>query len=399
MARPAGWAGTLGALWALAACSQPAASLATPAAAAAGGGSEHPAWMSPRTPVLTEPVPGTTGLSAASCAACHPEIAAEWAASTHAHAWVDPQFQAELAKDPEVAWLCRNCHTPVANQLPELTVATGDHRNPVRSDNAAFDRALQQEGITCLSCHWRPEGIAVVHEDVQAPHPTVVDPSLRTEAACTGCHQAVARLEDALVCTFNTGAEWAAAAPEKACPACHMPRVERAVAIGGPVRDGGRHHFPGSGIPKDAQSATEAGFFADWSGGLDAELALDGPVASVTLTNARAGHHLPSGDPERYLEATVTLRDEAGEVLRTEQWRIGQVWEWWPKARKLSDNRLRAGERRTHRVDTSGAAGGSVHLRVDHVRISPENHAHHSLGDYPARRTVTERVLPIPEQR
>ena len=76
------------------------------------------AWALPRVPDI-EPYPGTTGLSASRCADCHAEIAAEWAASTHAHAWVDPQFQAELHKDPEIGWICLNCHTPLQAQLPE----------------------------------------------------------------------------------------------------------------------------------------------------------------------------------------------------------------------------------------------------------------------------------------
>lgn len=360
---------------------------------------ETPDWMTARTPVLDGPLPGTTGLTAESCGTCHPAIYAEWSASTHAHAWVDPQFQVELAKDPEVAWMCRNCHTPVANQLPELVTPTGDHRAPQRAPNPSFDPDYQQEGITCLACHWRPEGIAVVHEDVQAPHPTVVDPSLRSEALCTSCHQAVARLEDALVCTFNTGNEWAAAAPGKTCPECHMPRVDRDVAVGGPVRHGGRHTFPGSLIPKDAQSAEEAALYADWECGLDATLRIEGGEAVVDLTNARAGHMLPSGDPERYLEVTVEARAPDGDLVSSDQWRIGQVWEWWPVAKKVSDNRLAAGETRTRRLSTAGAEGGQVRLQVDHVRISPENHAHHNLGDYPARRTITDQTLMVPRGR
>ena len=365
-----------------------------------------PPWTRPRAPVLDGPIPGTTGLSAERCGDCHAEIQAEWAASTHAHAWVDPQFQKELHKDPEVAWLCLNCHTPLSNQQPELSGATGSVRAPTRTPNPAFDAALRDEGITCLSCHWRPEGIAAAHQGVQAPHPTIYDPTLRTEQACVGCHQAVARLEDALVCTFDTGAEWAAAAPGKSCPECHMPRVTRSVAPGAPAREGGRHLWPGSLLPKDEQTPAEAERFADWQPGIDASVALEPAapgrpaLARIQLTNARAGHMLPTGDPERYLEVHATVRGADGAPLAAEAWRIGQVWEWWPVARRVSDNRLSAGEVRTLTLPFVMPAGAvTAELTVEHVRISPENHAYHALGAYPPRRTVVEvsaRAEPTP---
>ena len=365
-----------------------------------------PPWTQPRAPVLAGPIAGTTGLSAERCGDCHAEIQAEWAASTHAHARVDPQFQKGLHKDPDVGWLCLNCHTPLSNQQRELTQATASVRAPVRTPNAAFHAELQAEGVTCLSCHWRPEGIAAAHEGVQAPHPTVYDPALRTEQACVDCHQAVARLEDALVCTFNTGAEWAAAAPGKSCPECHMPRVTRAVAPGAPAREGGRHLWPGSLIPKDRQSDAEAAMFADWQPGLDATVTLQPAApgqpatARVTLTNARAGHMLPSGDPERTLDVRATVRGVGGAPLAVGSWQIGQVWEWWPRARRVSDNRLAAGESRVLSIPFVMPAGAVVaELTVDHVRISDENHAYHALGDYPARRTVVEaraRAEPTP---
>ena len=43
-------------------------------------------------------IEGLTDISAASCGECHQAIAAEWGQSTHALAWVDRQFQAEISK-------------------------------------------------------------------------------------------------------------------------------------------------------------------------------------------------------------------------------------------------------------------------------------------------------------
>ena len=366
-------------------------------------------WQLPRTPVI-EPFPGTTGISAASCGQCHAEIYAEWKTSTHAHAWVDPQFQAELHKDPEVAWLCINCHTPMGNQQERLHTPTDQVRAPKVVDNPGFDRELQQEGITCLTCHWRADGIAAVHDDVVAPHPTVYVPELRTEDTCTSCHQAVARLEDALVCTFNTGQEWADAAPGKTCPECHMPPQRRASAPGSPERAGGRHTWPGSLIAKDTPTADERVLMeADWVPGID--LVLHAPTkakagervtVSITVTNARAGHLVPTGDPERYLDVGLVALDPTGAPLSAAELRIGQKWEWWPVARRLSDNRLAPGESKVVKmmVEVPDLAGSfAVTGWVDHVRISPENAAYHDLGDYPTRRRVYTRDATIEIER
>ena len=362
----------------------------------------RPAWMAPRTPNLTA-IPGTTGLSARSCGECHAEIYAEWKSSTHAHAWSDAQFQAELRKDPEVAWICINCHTPLSNQQASLVAVAETIRTPEVRPNPSYDAALRDEGVTCLTCHWREQGIAAVHEDVRAPHPTVFSPDLRSEDTCTGCHQAVARLEDTLVCSFNTGAEWEAAAPGKTCSGCHMPSVQRPSAAGAPARAGGRHTFPGSLIPKDLPTEQEAALMAaDWQAGVELELTQEDrgdepPQMAAIVSNRRAGHRVPTGDPERYLELTLTAVDAEGVERARSELRIGQQWEWWPEARKLSDNRLGPGESHRLTLDLPSAHSGlSVSARLDHVRMRPENASYHNLDGYPTRRLVDLLVVELP---
>jgi hypothetical protein len=353
------------------------------------------AWASPLVPDIA-PFPGTTGLSAQRCADCHPDVAREWSASTHAHAWVDPQFQKELHKDPEVGWICLNCHTPLVAQQPELVRYAGSVRAAERTPNPAYDETLRDEGITCLVCHYRPEGIAAVHADVQAPHPTVHAPELRSAETCTRCHEAQARVEATLVCTFSTGSEWEEAAPGRTCPECHMPRVTRSHATGAPEREGGRHHWPGSLLPKDAWSAEEAALFADWAPGTDARI--EAPAAAppgerataiLHLENVRAGHKLPTGDPERHYILRMRATGPDGALLAESEGRVGQVWEWWPEARRLADERIPAGGAETLSVSWQQPAGAvAIEATVEHVRISDENARYHDLGEYPRRRTV-----------
>src|ERR1700727_480519 len=49
----------------------------------------------------------------ATCEGCHAEIAAEWRASMHHHAFDDPQFARPLAIEPLP--FCRGCHAPEAD--------------------------------------------------------------------------------------------------------------------------------------------------------------------------------------------------------------------------------------------------------------------------------------------
>ena len=73
-----------------------------------------------------------------------------------------------------------------------------------------------------------------------------------------------------------------------------------------------------------------------------------GPAVAIELAivNARAGHVLPTGDVERFIMLNVSLQSAQGEPLWTRDERIGELWEWYPLARQLSDNSLQPGERR-----------------------------------------------------
>jgi len=368
-----------------------------------------PSWEIPRVPALAHAPAGVGSFSALVCAACHPDIAREWAASTHAHAFIDPQFQAERAKDPAVAWLCDNCHTPLARQQALLSTASGDVRRPTQQENPSFDATLREEGITCLTCHWRPEGIASVNPDAQAPHALVFAPELKTEQTCTVCHQAVARLDDTLVCTFDTGQEWRAASPGKTCVECHMPRVTRPMAVGGPVREGGRHLWPGGLLSKRPLSPEEQALFADWKPGARVRLSLSAMVkpgeealVEVYLEHAGAGHRVPTGDPERFLLVIAEAVSADGRVLASLQHRAGQSWTWWPVAKKTDDNRLSPGESRVMPLrftlpEAPAARPVTVRVRLEHHRISAANAAHHTLRPevYPFHRIVQVETLTV----
>lgn len=360
-------------------------------------------WEQPRVPAIA-PIAGVGGTSAQHCGTCHQEIYQEWRASTHAWAWKDAQFQGELYKDPEVGWLCLNCHTPMVDQQAETVVESGVTRSPERVANPTFDAQLRQDGVGCLSCHWRQGGIAAAHQDVQAPHPVVYDPGLKTSETCTTCHQAKARLEDALVCHFNTGEEWAEADSGKACQDCHMPEVHRASAPGAPVRRGGRHTWFGSGVAKGPIDPEVRALWDAWKPGYDLDVSVPAQAqpgqqvtVSATIAHARAGHMVPTGDPERHL--WVELEVWSGKtLLEQSRHRIGQKWQWSPVAKQLSDNRLKPGETRTYPVSFEMPSGPvSVKARVRHVRLTDDNWRYHmDLFEADGKHALLESLRALP---
>jgi len=348
---------------------------------------------------------GLTSLSAAQCGVCHQEIYQEWQASIHAQALSDRQFQAEMHKTPAVAWLCLNCHSPLENQI--ATIAIGVRNNsshqPILQKNPRFDAALSREAITCAVCHVQ-DGVILGPwgDSSKAPHPVRREPKLLNEESCAACHQATAAYTDTLVCTFDTAGEWRRspyAKDGRSCTHCHMPEVERPVAIGGPVRHSRRHLFLGSKIPKEKSiPAAHRAFYDLYSNGLSVDIHPTRPPKLV-LANARAGHLLPTGDPERYILVKAQLLDPSGKLLDEQIHRIGQEWEWNPKARKLSDNRLQPLERREWQPAFRVAPPRRSRLRVvvENWRLNDQNAAYHNLaGVYPQSAVVArlEKTLP-----
>ncbi|HND28892.1 MAG TPA: hypothetical protein PLA94_02800 [Myxococcota bacterium] len=338
---------------------------------------------------------GLPSLSAASCGGCHTEIYAEWKVSTHAMAWVDPQLQAEMTKS-ENRWLCQNCHTPLQVQHAQLPVGLIDNdvEKPRWATNPHYDAALQQEGITCAACHVR-DGVIQGPTGVKtSAHPTAKDESFLSADLCLRCHQAVAEYPGkTFTCTFRTGEEWAAGPYKNTpCQGCHMPAVERPSATGAASSTGHRHWFPGSGIPKFAGIEPPEGVFPP---GVSASAAWTDGKIRLQLSNSQAGHRVPTGDPERFLLATVIFVDEKGVELGRQEERLGQTWEWWPTPKKLGDNRLAPGESR-ELVWEPPPGTTTARLSVGRYRMTEEAAKYHNLVDYPLGEVYWEQQLVAP---
>ena len=383
----------------------------------------RPSFQQPMPP--TEAPKGLANMDAETCGACHQEIYEEWKVSTHRRAWTDDaQFQAELAKsrgahDPksqdDVGWMCVNCHTPMFNQLPEVVTGLqgGKIGKPTYVENPLYDKDLQDDAITCATCHVRDGVVYGPYGDTDAPHPTKKDPKLRTEQVCTQCHQAEAEWpERNLGCYFTTGEEWAASTysdSDQTCQSCHMPAVNRklAEAFDRPKRKTRRHWFGGSLIPKHPDFADELERLEKiYGSGVEIEVlqapadakpspdrdpefskgstdcADDKPCTRllVRLTNENAGHNFPTGDPERHADIEVVAKDEDGQVIARAKDRIASRYQWWPELKKLTDNRIAAGDHHDILVEVP-SAGDSFELEVigHKYRMYKEAFEHHDL--------------------
>lgn len=339
-----------------------------------------------------QPVPtGLVSIRASDCGICHQEIYKEWQLSTHAHAWTDLQFQAELRKESS-PYLCINCHIPLENQQEYLIrgLVDGDIYQPVRVENPQFDAQLQLEGISCSTCHVRDGYIIGAKGYPNPPHPVRVDTLFLSEQLCLTCHNANAVVTPELVCTFQTGDEWKAGPyfGRQNCISCHMDTITRPLIEGSPLRQSHRHWFPGSGIPKRAgqeSKALEGLLYAPDTLATEYNLG-DSLKFQLTLTNAFAGHRLPTGDPERFYLITLEWASASGSVLSMEQYRIGETWEWYPEAKKLADNNLDPGESRHFKIHFLPPAPGTyaLHISVTKHRMDQKTAAYNQLGDeYP----------------
>jgi len=334
---------------------------------------------------------GLTSLSSESCGACHQDHYKEWKQSTHANAWTDLQFQSELKKESS-PFMCINCHIPLQNQQEYIIkgLIDGDIYQPVKEKNPHFDLALQQEGINCASCHVRNNAIIGPTGTDKAPHKTVKDTSHLSEQLCISCHNATAVITPTLACSFETGDEWKAGPfyGEKDCISCHMEPLNRSIVKGYEKRLSHLHYFAGSGIPKhdtlESKILTGYGFYPSK---LKKEYAInDSIIFSINIKNEFAGHKVPTGDPERFFIILFELKNKDGKIISSKKDRIGEHWEWYPEAKKISDNNLLPGEERKFSYSYIAKDNELLTLSVtiSKHRMTKETAEYNKLGeDYP----------------
>jgi HEAT repeat protein/Tfp pilus assembly protein PilF len=218
------------------------------------------------------------------CATCHPAIYAEHMSNTHGLAFVDDE--ARLATRDFRRENCVRCHTP------RPVAETGIGMTPMER------RHDLEEGNTCMTCHMKA-GRDYTRFAGGAECRGAFDGRAGEVQACATCHRIA-----------GTPEQWEHAQEgklaDRKCVDCHMPLVERPVAVGEPPKMVRAHTFPASHSESQIRKAYA----------YDAKI--EGNELVVRLTNRGAGHNFPTASQQRSVESLVVVRDANGtEVTRT----------------------------------------------------------------------------------
>jgi hypothetical protein len=252
--------------------------------------------------------------SADSCAACHIETYESWSRTFHALSAIDPVFveaieRSEVGDSQGTRELCLMCHSPT-------TALTGDFD---------LNDPVSREGVTCSFCHSvtaidleartgrfrnRPGRLVIDSpEDIKERH--FEDHTIMLDAAfCAGCHEWVNRNGLRILSTYSEWKESPLAAEKVPCQECHMPKSPGDSAdssLSKAIGSGNLHFQMGGHSQNQLVSAAHLEVGAEVK---EKEIHLD-----VAVTNAKAGHMLPTGIPNRKLKLLVDLYGREGELL------------------------------------------------------------------------------------
>lgn len=264
-----------------------AAGIAGGAVLLSTGGPKEPSHP-PATPAPSGGAPAPANAArdaftkASECRSCHEDVYAEWQSSFHGQAWTDPMVQA-LSNGFRMSE-CIDCHAPM----------------PIQSTGLAARVAPRQhgraDGVDCITCHLMDDGVSVAStRDVDtskvagACKPTLVK-EMSSPTACAGCHN-----------QHETVDELARSGIKETCSDCHMPEVARGAE--GTGKKGRSHKWPGAHSLDMHKKATA----------LDLSIA-DG-VLTAKVTNAGAGHQIPTDARHRSYNLFLSAWDERGNQL------------------------------------------------------------------------------------
>ncbi|MEZ4239284.1 MAG: hypothetical protein R3F59_24650 [Myxococcota bacterium] len=286
--------------------------------------------------------PGMANDSVQGCAACHPQVADQWALGPHA-AGPSPALIEAARGQPA----CLSCHLPLASQHESLYDYDGGRLDrPVPRPNPGFEATLAIEAVTCGACHLRDGAVAVGTPEAAAaaaPHPMVYADRLVESEACASCHQLSWPGADQPL--YDTFGEWERSGFAEmgiTCQGCHM----LGAADGSLGADHEVHLDPGRAVSVLLEAPT-------------LKLVRGGaPLpAKLTLQNTGAGHAFPTGSPFRAvrLEAALVRTAEPGsadDALRMPQLTVDLARRVSPEPPfgLEADTRLQAGEARAFEV-------------------------------------------------
>ncbi|MGB7292273.1 MAG: multiheme c-type cytochrome [Thermodesulfobacteriota bacterium] len=251
------------------------------------------------------------------CGACHRMIFKQWGNSLHASSISDPVFLGvynEVEKE-ENRRFCLKCHAPTVR-------VTGDYN---------LTQPITKEGVTCDFCH-TIKGVDLSKEepfefalgfvkrgplksDLEIGHENLFSEIHLKAEFCAGCHEVVNENGFHVMSTYSEWKQGPYAEKGIQCQNCHMPE-EFGVPIVNPEiartqHNVTAHKFLGG---HSQINITTAAMLTQVI-----EKADDHISVVVYVTNAEAGHSLPTGIPSRKVILTVKLLDPRGQELKSKE--------------------------------------------------------------------------------
>jgi nitrate/TMAO reductase-like tetraheme cytochrome c subunit len=227
--------------------------------------------------------------------------------TAHAAAGLDP-FPIHAREAEEEGKQCNVCHFPEPFAIPDMETL----EIPKPKSRA---KGLEAGGLTCASCHLTPDGKIRGPYQVNAPHPTVEDPAIRTSAMCAYCHSMGKRVVGKQTQTFL---EWREDfhKPDlgrQHCQDCHMLRTERKVAedFDVPVRAVARHLWTGGHSFQRIANALNITVVQPEEGKANVEF---------HVVNINAGHSVPTGSNRRAVYLIADAIDSKGKTIASKEW-------------------------------------------------------------------------------
>ena len=287
------------------------------------------------------------------CAGCHPDAYAEHEQNTHGRAFTDEEVRLATGRFSQAD--CIICHTP------RPIFESGIGQNPIRRHHDL------EEGNTCMTCHWK-ESVDYSRFSGGADCTTAFEPRVGQVEACASCHR-----------NHGTPFQWEQAPRGKkagnVCVDCHMPVVERPIAVGGPVRAVHSHAFPASRSESQLRKAYR------W------DPKVTGNELVVTIQNTGAGHNFPTELKQRSVESLVIVRDADGKEVARSRMTFRDPYKR-PYGLSLPVNtQIPSGESREHRVPI-GVAEGTIECQLHYKLYYPIEDNHPDLARQLESRTL-----------
>ena len=220
-------------------------------------------------------------LASESCGNCHTKQWEGWKTTRHAMAMAPGIWGQLVGQTPRFIGSCSPCHAPLSEQHQHLPAPKGGH-----AVNQLFDAKLQSQGLACAVCHVRShqrfgppfsETAAAASVYGEGHHGgAVASRAYEDSAFCKPCHQfepnGFSLNGKLLENTYNEWLESPHAQQGETCQSCHMP--DR------------RHQWRGIHDPETVRNALK----------LNVNVKNQHKIieADIRLTNAGAGHHLPT---------------------------------------------------------------------------------------------------------